>query len=68
MKPEYDEAFDDVPKFEREHPELAAALREALAEGPRYSPAARRFLSGTMRLHDARRLGFVAGDDDENDR
>lgn len=54
--------FDE---FELKHPELALRVREVLAESPRLSPAARRFMAGEMEDDEARRLGFVRdpGDD-----
>jgi hypothetical protein len=38
---------------------LADAVNAALSEGPRLSPAARRWMSGRMSLEEARRLGLT---------
>lgn len=43
--------------------ELFKAVDDALAEGPRFSPAARRFLAGEMKREEAIALGFIGEDE-----
>lgn len=44
--------------------DLAGAVNEAFDTGPRYSPAARRFMSGDMPNCEAAKLGFATRDPD----
>lgn len=55
-----------LDEWELADPELALAAHDAMDAAPRLSPGARRFMSGEMDPDDARRLGFVACDDDES--
>lgn len=53
-------------EFELAHLELSLDVIAAFDDGPRYSPAARRFMAGEMDHDEARELGYLppdAGDD-----